>query len=269
MIENVDFSTLVGVANEPNMCSGGTATIRRVLQQVPVHADSRFLEVGSNTGFTTIEFASWIPGKVYGVDINPKSIELARKKASAFGITNAEFIHANALTLPFENHRFDLVFVSNVTSFIQDRERAITEYYRVLKPRGVLAAVPIYYHEAPPEELRKRVEEAVGAPIPVRGKDYWQNLFSHTGTELFFDEEYEYIYQSPERIAAYVDMVMSHPHLGEFPAETRAAIANRLQYFYHLFNENLRYARYTILLYRTGAPNLEPILHQSRRVRAF
>jgi ubiquinone/menaquinone biosynthesis C-methylase UbiE len=268
-IEEMDFSSLVGIANEPNMPSGGAATIRRVLEKVPAawYDTSRLLEVGSNTGFTCVEMASWVRGRVTGVDINPISIDFSRKKAAAAGIGNVEFIQSNATGLDFPDATFDLVFCSNVTSFVRDREQAIAEYYRVLKPLGVLAAAPIYYHSAPPADLLKRVEAAVGAPIPVRGKDYWTHLFQHPDAELYFDEEYEYIYQTPERIAEYVAMVMDQAHIQQFSAETQQAIARRLTYFYEIFNDNLQYARYSILLYRLGAPNRVPILHETRRAR--
>lgn len=267
-IEAMDFSSLVGIANEPNMPSGGAATIRRVLEKVPGshHESARLLEVGSNTGFTCIEMASWIRGQVTGVDINPISIDFSRKKAAAAGIRNVEFIQSNATGLDFPDGTFDLVFCSNVTSFVRDREQAIKEYYRVLKPLGVLAAAPIYYKDTPPNDLLKRVETAVGAPIPVRGKDYWTNLFQHPEAELYFEEEYEYIYQTQDRIDDYVAMVMDQPHMEQFTSQVRSAIQKRLTYFYQIFNDNLQYARYSILLYRLGAPNRVPILHETRRV---
>jgi SAM-dependent methyltransferase len=265
-IERMNFSELVGLVNEPNTPSGGGKTVRRVLQQVRLDASSRVLEIGSNTGFTSIEIASWVPCPVVGVDINPRSIALARAKGSEHDLRNVTFTEADALSLPFPDGAFDLVFCSNTTSFILDRQRAITEYYRVLRPRGVLAAVPIYYREPPPNELRRRVEEAVGAEIPPRDIGYWRALFDHPEAPLIFEEEHAYVHQSPERIAGYVDRVMSQPLLAGYAPELRATMAARLRYFYDLFNENLRYARYAILLYRIGHPNRDPVLFESRPV---
>jgi ubiquinone/menaquinone biosynthesis C-methylase UbiE len=267
-IAGMDFSTIVGLTNEPNTPSGAGETVRRILQQVPLHASSRVLDVGCNTGFASIEFAGWATASVVGVDINPTSLAFARGKAGAAALPNVSFTQCSALALPFGDSSFDLVYVNNVTSFIRERARAVGEFYRVLRARGVLAVVPIFYHRQPPASLHREVERAVGADIPVRGKDYWHECFATPVAELFFDEEYEYIYQSAERIDWYADHVMSQPHLSALPAATRAALAERLGYFYRLFNDNLSYARFCILLYRKHPPNPEPILFKTRRLSA-
>ena len=263
-IEKMDFSAIVGITNEPNTPSGAAQTIRRIIQQIPFYSHYRILDVGCNTGYASIEIASWIDAKVFGVDINQTSLEFAKAKGKRF--SNLSFCRVNALNLPFADSSFNLVYVNNVTSFISDRKGAIFEYYRVLQPLGVLAVVPIFYHIPPPLSLHKKVEEAVGANIPIRGKNYWYECFNSADAELFFDEEYEYIYQTPERIDWYVKFVMSQPHLSEFSGQIKNALSARLTYFYQLFNENLRFAKYCILLYRYLPANLTPILFETQKV---
>lgn len=265
-IRELDFSRLVGLVNEPNMPSGGGHTIRRVLELTRPRPGGRILEVGSNTGYTSIEMASWVDAPVTGVDINPVSNEFARKKAAAAGIDNVDFEQGDGHSLSFPNGEFQLVFCSNVTSFIADHGRAAAEYYRVLGDRGILAAVPIYYRTTPPEDLRRRVEAAIGVPLPVTSLEYWIDVFSHPEATLVHEEPYEYIRQTPERIQQYVDAVFTQPHLAQQPEEKLAALRDRLTYFYELFDENLSYAGYSILLFRRSHPNPEPILHESRRV---
>ncbi|WP_194891569.1 class I SAM-dependent methyltransferase [Catenulispora pinisilvae] len=263
-IETLDFSRVVALTNEPNMPSGGGATVRRVLELAPVRPGRPVLEVGSNTGFTTIEMASWLDAPVTGLDVNPVSNVFATAKAAAYGIDNATFVLGDGQGMPFPDDHFDLVFCSNVTSFMDDHAKAINEYYRVLAPLGVLASVPIYYLRTPPESLRVRVEEAIGVPLPVTSRDYWADMFSRPGVSLIADESYEYVRQSPERIADYTAAVMSGPHLRDLPADKLAALCNRLAHFYELFDENLSYCGYSILLFRSGHPNPEPVLHTTR-----
>lgn len=265
-IRELDFSRLVGIVNEPNMPSGGGHTIRRVLELARPRAGEQILEVGSNTGYTSIEMASWVDAPVVGVDINPVSNEFARKKAAAAGIDNVSFEQGDGHSLGFQDGEFQLVFCSNVTSFIDDHRRAAAEYYRVLGDRGILAAVPIYYRETPPEELRRRVEAAIGVPLPVTSLEYWTDVFSHPEATLVVEEPYEYVRQTPERIQKYVDDVFRQPHLECQPEEKLAALRDRLTYFYDLFDENLSYAGFSILLFRRSHPNPEPILHEARRV---
>jgi ubiquinone/menaquinone biosynthesis C-methylase UbiE len=265
-IKELDFSRVVALTNEPNMPSGGGATVRRVLELAGPRRGGRVLEVGSNTGYTTIEMASWLDSPVTGLDVNPVSNAFAAAKAQRAGIDNAEFVLGDGQGMPFDDDLFELVFASNVTSFMTDHQQACDEYYRVLAPRGVLAVVPIYYRQAPPEPLRKAVEAAIGVPLQVTSEQYWIDVFSRDGVSLVADEPYEYIRQTPERIAAYVEQVMDQAHLAGQPAQKTAALNSRLAHFYEIFDENLSYAGYSILLFRKGHPNPEPVLHTTRRV---
>lgn len=262
----LDFSRLVGLVNEPNMPSGGGATVRRVIDLARLRPGSTILEVGSNTGFASIEFASWTGCQVTGIDINPVSVSFAKEKADRLGVANVDFQVGDGLKLPFPNGTFDLVYCSNVTSFIANHAGARDEYYRVLAPNGILAAVPIYYHTAPPAKLRRKVGEAIGVDLPITTQEYWQNLFSDPSAALVEQETYEYIRQEPERIAEYVEAVFDQSHLLSLDPALRDAAAERLSYFYSLFDDNLAYARYDILLYRRNHPNPEPVLHRSRRI---
>jgi ubiquinone/menaquinone biosynthesis C-methylase UbiE len=264
-IARLDFSRVVALTNEPNMPSGGGATVRRVLQLAAPRPGRPVLEVGSNTGYTTIEMASWLDSPVTGIDVNPVSNAFAEVKAKEAGIDNVTFVLGDGQGMPFDDDSFDLVFASNVTSFIPDQRQACDEYYRVLAPRGVLAVVPIYYRRTPPEPLRRAVEEAIGVPLAVTSEQYWIDVFSREGVSLITAEPYEYVRQTPERIASYAETVMDQPHLAGQPEQKVTALRSRLAHFYDIFDENLSYAGYSILLFRPGHPNPEPVLHTTRR----
>lgn len=266
-VRHLNFSQTVGLVNEPNMCSGGAATLRAVLRGVPgLGAGDRILEVGSNTGFSVLELAAATRCEVHGIDIEESSVSFSRSKAAALGLDNAHFAVGDGTRIDFPDEHFDLLFASNVTSFIPDRTRAIDEYYRVLRRFGVLAAVPIFYHRRPPARLLAEVEAAVGAPLPRFSRADWEGMFGRPGAELFFSEEYEYLDLGPEQIDAYTAEVLAQPCNDGLSPELKEAAGRRLHYFYTLFNENLGYARYAILLYRKSSPTAFPILHASAPV---
>lgn len=265
-IRRLDFSRVVALTNEPNMPSGGGATVRRVLQLARPRPGRPVLEVGSNTGYTSIELASWLDSPVTGLDVNPLSNAFAEAKAEAAGVGNVTFVLGDGQRMPFADDFFELVFVSNVTSFMADHHQAREEYYRVLAPRGVLAVVPIYYRRTPPESLRTAVEQAIGVPLPVTSEQYWIDVFAREDVTLIEAEQYGYVRQTPERIAAYVAQVMDQKHLAHVPEQKAEALRARLAHFYDIFDENLSYAGYSILLFRAGHPNPEPVLHTTHRI---
>ena len=99
------------------------------------------LEVGPGNGRYTIETARRVgnTGKVTVIDIEPKMIERVIQRAQAEGITNLEAKVANIHNLPFENDTFDAICMIAVFSEIPQPEKALREFYRVLKPSGTLA----------------------------------------------------------------------------------------------------------------------------------
>ncbi|MBX2843283.1 MAG: class I SAM-dependent methyltransferase [Flammeovirgaceae bacterium] len=74
--------------------------------------------------------------KVTGFDLSPKMISLAKKRNENIG---EFFVHD--LSKPFEmfkDNSFDIVLCALAMHYLQDWAPTIQEYYRVLKPKGVL-----------------------------------------------------------------------------------------------------------------------------------
>jgi len=72
-----------------------------------------------------------------GIDSSKKLIDIAKKNHSE----EQKFIHANALSLPFQDKTFDTVFSIAVLHHVPSqklRELFVAEASRVLKPKGIL-----------------------------------------------------------------------------------------------------------------------------------
>jgi ubiquinone/menaquinone biosynthesis C-methylase UbiE len=267
-VEKLNFSEVVGLVNEPNRCSGGAKSIRHILQNVYLKPGSTIVELGSNTGFSSLEFAVNRPDcRVIGVDINEKSVAESNRKAESFGVDNAEFVVGNLFNSGLEDKSVDLLFISNVTSFVNEREAALEEYRRILKPNGHLAFIPIYYHEEPEPAIKHAVEEAIGAKLSNNTIDYWKSLIEKVipGATLYYQEDFKYDDLSLERIKNYTDFVIENGAT-DVDAETKAQLNDRLQYFFRLFNDNLRSCQFSVMLYRNSKVNWEPELHTSYSV---
>lgn len=80
------------------------------------HPEGRLLDLGTGTGAIALAFASERPGwSVFGVDIRPEAVALARHNAARLSIANVAFAESDwfaALEGNDEGERFDLI-VSN------------------------------------------------------------------------------------------------------------------------------------------------------------
>jgi len=98
------------------------------------------LEIGCGIGTDGIEFAR--NGARYtGVDLTPKSTELAAERFALFGVPG-RFEAANAEErLPFADNCFDHVYSFGVIHHSPTPEKIIREVYRVLRPGGTLTVM--------------------------------------------------------------------------------------------------------------------------------
>jgi ubiquinone/menaquinone biosynthesis C-methylase UbiE len=80
------------------------------------------LDIGCGAGATTLAMARRIgnTGRCVGLDISEPLVALARKRASAEGAANAEFVAGDAQTYPFQPDRFDAVVSRFGVMFFDD-----------------------------------------------------------------------------------------------------------------------------------------------------
>jgi demethylmenaquinone methyltransferase/2-methoxy-6-polyprenyl-1,4-benzoquinol methylase len=101
--------------------------------------DDRVLDIGAGTGLLALAIAPQV-GSVCAVDISPAMCRRLSAKLAERAIANAEVVTTSAVTLPLEQASFDVV-VSNYCFHHMpdaDKERALREVLRVLRPSGRL-----------------------------------------------------------------------------------------------------------------------------------
>lgn len=116
----------------------------KIIKRSGIKPGMNIIDLGCGSGAFTPLLARAVgeQGKVYALDIQSKMLQqLERKLAKAENrdIRNIEVKQASAYDLPFENETIDLVFVVAALQEISDRDKALQEIKRVLKPDGILA----------------------------------------------------------------------------------------------------------------------------------
>jgi SAM-dependent methyltransferase len=247
----MSYNELIGLTRETNRPPGGITTLIRVAQATFLKPEESVLEIGTSTGFTAIEIARLTGAKVMAIDINPVSLKEASERAARFGVSNlTTFTEEDATALTFKDDSFDLVFCGNVTSLVNDRQKALAEYRRVLRPGKYLAAVPMYYIKKPSPGLVDRVSKAIQVNITPQFKQHWLGFFQVDRFELLLCEDYAFDEISPTRVDAFVDEIISRPHLARLSAEARETLADRYRSYVQLFRENNSHMGFSILLLR-------------------
>lgn len=105
-----------------------------------INAGERVLDVGCGAGVDTILAAMMAGpnGSSVGVDIVPEMLTRAQSNLKMTGLDNVSFQNAAGHQLPFPADAFDVVISNGVINLIPDKEGALAEIHRVVKPGGRL-----------------------------------------------------------------------------------------------------------------------------------
>jgi ubiquinone/menaquinone biosynthesis C-methylase UbiE len=250
-IERMNYNELIGLVRETNRPPGGLDSIVTVAQHAFIRQGQRILEIGTSTGITAIELARLTGATVQGIDINPASLEEARRRAARYRVSElCSFRQEDATRLDERDESFDLVFCGNVTSLISKRERALGEYVRVLKLGGFVAAIPMYYIRTPSDSLINAVREAIKVPIEPLYKKYWTDFFAVPPLQPCFCQDLAFDDLDPREVEEFVDHILSRPHLESLDAEARAVLNRKYREYMQLFRDNLSHMGYSVMLLR-------------------
>jgi SAM-dependent methyltransferase len=113
--------------------------LRKVLEAADIDGGfERSLEVGAGTGYFSLNLLrAGIVREATCTDISPGMVRALNANAQRLGLS-VDTMRADAESLPFADHSFDLVLGHAVLHHLPDLERAFSEFHRVLKPGGRL-----------------------------------------------------------------------------------------------------------------------------------
>ena len=120
----------------------------------------RVVDVGCGAGIDSLVAAKKVTpdGRVIGVDMTPSMLEKARRAAEEVGLTNVELREGYAEALPVEDGWADVVISNGMVNLMPDKDAALGEMSRVLKPRGRLQIGDILVQKAVPESAKRKID---------------------------------------------------------------------------------------------------------------
>ncbi|MXM66456.1 methyltransferase domain-containing protein [Streptomyces sp. HUCO-GS316] len=111
----------------------------RFLRAAAIGPADHVLDIGCGTGEITREAARRAAaGRVLGVDLSAAMLRVARRRAAAEGLANAEFEQVDAQVHPFAAGEFDLAVSRTGTMFFADLGAAFRNIAHAVRPGGRL-----------------------------------------------------------------------------------------------------------------------------------
>lgn len=137
---DIDRLTIEDLAPLDQFHIRGIEATREIARDAEIDAGSTVLDVGCGVGGPARALAHERGCRVTGVDLTDSFIASAIRLTACVGLDDrVEFRVADALSLPFDDASFDVVWTQHVAMNIEAKDRLYAELFRVVKPGGRLA----------------------------------------------------------------------------------------------------------------------------------
>jgi len=138
-----------------------------------LHEGQTVLDLGSGGGIDVLLSARRVgeTGKVYGLDMTDEMLALARENQRVANVTNVEFLKGELEHVPLPDGVVDVIISNCVVNLSADKDRALAEAFRVLKPGGRFAVSDVVVRGEMPAEIRKSVELWIGCIAGALSED--------------------------------------------------------------------------------------------------
>lgn len=163
---------------------GGKVATDWLIANGDFRKDKKVLEVACNMGTTAIDVAKQFGCQVIGIDLDEQALEKAKENIKEQGVEElVQVQRANAMKLPFEDNSFDIVINEAMLTMLPNeaKQKAIEEYFRVLKPNGFLLTHDVVLNTEDVEKVLEDLREAIKVSITPLSKENWKTLFVQCG----------------------------------------------------------------------------------------
>ncbi|MEQ9520063.1 MAG: class I SAM-dependent methyltransferase [Parvibaculum sp.] len=100
-----------------------------------VTADMSVFEFGCGTGSTAILHAPYVR-HIHATDCSNNMLAIGRERARAAGVSNITFEQGDIEAMHFEGNTYDAVLGLNILHLLEDRDAALAQVFKMLKPGG-------------------------------------------------------------------------------------------------------------------------------------
>jgi len=137
------------------------------------------LDLGSGGGIDVLLSARRVgpTGKAYGLDMTEEMLSLARENQKKAAIENVEFLKGEIENIPLPDNSVDVIISNCVINLSANKDRVLSEAFRVLKPGGRFAVSDVVVRGEVPDQVRESILLWVGCIAgALRDDDYVSKL---------------------------------------------------------------------------------------------
>src|SRR5208282_2068357 len=143
------------------------------------------LDLGSGGGIDVLLSARRVgaTGKAYGLDMTDEMLALANENKRKAGVENVEFLKGEIENIPLPDNSVDVIISNCVINLSADKDRVLSEAFRVLKPGGRFAVSDVVTRGEIMPEIRESVLLWVGCIAGALDEGEYRSKLAAAGFE--------------------------------------------------------------------------------------
>jgi demethylmenaquinone methyltransferase/2-methoxy-6-polyprenyl-1,4-benzoquinol methylase len=112
---------------------------KKAIRILSDYQSDNLLDVATGTGDFAVAASKLNPKKIIGFDISEQMLAVGRTKVKRLGLDHIiEFRKGDSEAMPFHDEQFDAITVAFGVRNFENLEGGLREFFRVLKPEGVV-----------------------------------------------------------------------------------------------------------------------------------
>jgi len=143
------------------------------------------LDLGSGGGIDVLLSAKRVgpTGRAYGLDMTDEMLALANENKRKAGVNNVEFLKGEIEHIPLPDNSVDVIISNCVINLSADKDRVLSEAFRVLKPGGRFAVSDVVTRGEMLPEIRQSVLLWVGCVAGALEENEYRSKLAAAGFE--------------------------------------------------------------------------------------
>ncbi len=155
---------------------GGLHLTKQILQNENISLNTTILDAGCGTGQTSAFLAMEYNCQVTAIDHHPVMVEKAKQRFAREKLS-ISVTQGSIEDIPFPDQSFDIVVAESVTAFT-NIQKTLHEYYRVLKPHGILIDIDMTAEEQLSDEEKFHICTVYGMDNVLTEQEWIQQMSS-------------------------------------------------------------------------------------------
>jgi len=162
--EAADLYTTEEISSLPDSVTGISLGCGNPTAIASLAPGQTVLDLGSGGGIDCFLAAEKVgpQGRVIGLDMTPKMLDLARANAKKMGVHNVEFRYGYIEDIPLSDASVDVIISNCVINLSADKGAVFRDTYRVLKAGGIINISDIVTYGSLPDVLTQELSAWAG-----------------------------------------------------------------------------------------------------------